>query len=219
MTGPLYLAWRYLVFHRMKAAILVLSIALIAFLPAGLNVLVGESAAQLRVRADATPLLLGAKGSPLELALSSLYFESRAPNAIDYAEVVAGLDPRPCVTRNLNIHGNHHHAEQYGSLEVYGSDAPLVEQLIDDEPALGKALPGKVEIRAGQVAWSVRREMARTVEDFLTRRTRLLILGAKSSIEAAPMVAELMAEELGRGPEWVNEQVQEYTQLAGTYSF
>ena len=87
MTGPLYLAWRYLVFHRMKAAILVLSIALIAFLPAGLNVLVGESAAQLRVRAEATPLLLGAKGSPLELALSSLYFESRAPNAIDYAEV------------------------------------------------------------------------------------------------------------------------------------
>ena len=50
MSGPLYLAWRYLVFHRIKAAILVLSIALIAFLPAGLNVLVGESAAQLRAR-------------------------------------------------------------------------------------------------------------------------------------------------------------------------
>ena len=87
MSGPLYLAWRYLVFHRIKTAILVLSITLIAFLPAGLNVLVGESAEQLRARAEATPLLLGAKGSPLELALSSLYFESRAPEPVAYAEV------------------------------------------------------------------------------------------------------------------------------------
>ncbi len=87
MSGPLYLAWRYLVFHRMKATILVLSIALIAFLPAGLNVLVGESATQLRARATATPLLLGAKGSPLELALSSLYFESRPPEPIAFGEV------------------------------------------------------------------------------------------------------------------------------------
>jgi putative ABC transport system permease protein len=87
MTGPIYLAWRYLVFHRLKAAILVLSISLIAFLPAGLNVLVGESAAQLRARAEATPLLLGAKGSPLELSLSSLYFESRQPAPVPYDEV------------------------------------------------------------------------------------------------------------------------------------
>jgi putative ABC transport system permease protein len=87
MSGALYLAWRYLVFHRMKAAILVLSIGLIAFLPAGLNVLVGESAAQLRERAEATPLLLGARGSPLELALSSLYFESQAPSPVAYGEV------------------------------------------------------------------------------------------------------------------------------------
>ena len=87
MSGPLYLAWRYLVFHRMKAAILVLSITRITFLPAGLNVLVGESAAQLRARAEATPLLLGAKGSPLELALSSLYFDSRAPEPVAFGEV------------------------------------------------------------------------------------------------------------------------------------
>jgi len=87
VTGPIYLAWRYLVFHRAKAAILVLSISLIAFLPAGLNVLVGESAAQLRARAEATPLLLGAKGSPVELSLSSLYFESREPAPVPYEEV------------------------------------------------------------------------------------------------------------------------------------
>lgn len=87
MSGALYLAWRYLAFHRLKVAILVVAIALIAFLPAGLNVLVGESARALRARAEATPLLLGAPGSPLELALSSLYFEGGAPTPVGFSEV------------------------------------------------------------------------------------------------------------------------------------
>jgi putative ABC transport system permease protein len=57
----------------------VASITLVAYLPAGLRVVVGESAAQLTARADATPLLVGAKGSPLELVLSSLYFDADPP--------------------------------------------------------------------------------------------------------------------------------------------
>ena len=86
MTGPLYLAWRYLVHHRVKTLILVSSIALIAYLPAGLRVLIGQSASELTARAEATPFLVGARGSPLELVLSSLYFESDAPAPTTYAE-------------------------------------------------------------------------------------------------------------------------------------
>ncbi len=71
MSGSLYLAWRYLVFHRWKTSILVLSIALIAYIPAGLNVLVEESARGLMARAESTPLVVGGRGSPLELVLSS----------------------------------------------------------------------------------------------------------------------------------------------------
>jgi putative ABC transport system permease protein len=87
VRGPLYLAWRYLAYHRVKTAILVASITLIAFLPTGLNVLVGQSAAELTARAQATPLLVGAKGSALELVLSSLYYETDPPEAIPYAQV------------------------------------------------------------------------------------------------------------------------------------
>ncbi len=87
MKGPLYLAWRYLVYHRVKTAILVTSIMLIVFLPVGLNVLVGQSAAELTARAEATPLLVGARGSALELVLNSLYFESDAPETTSYAQV------------------------------------------------------------------------------------------------------------------------------------
>ena len=87
MTDTLYLAWRYLVYHRVKTAILVTSITLIVYLPVGLDVLVSQSAAQLTARAEATPLLIGAKGSPLELVLNSLYLESKAPETASYAQV------------------------------------------------------------------------------------------------------------------------------------
>ncbi|MDJ0853255.1 MAG: hypothetical protein QNK04_33230 [Myxococcota bacterium] len=87
MTGPLYLAWRHLALHRAKTAILVTSIALIVFLPLGLERLVDQSAAQLTERAAATPLLVGARGSALELVLSALYFESDPPRPVGWAEL------------------------------------------------------------------------------------------------------------------------------------
>ena len=86
MKEALYLAWRYVAYHRVKAAILIASITLIVFLPIGLNVLVGQSADELTARAEATPLLVGAKGSPLELALNSLYFEAELPALTTHAE-------------------------------------------------------------------------------------------------------------------------------------
>jgi putative ABC transport system permease protein len=89
VTDVLYLAWRYLAHHRVKTAILVASIGLIVFLPVGLNVLVGESADQLTARAEVTPLLVGAPGSPLELVLNSLYFESDVPAALGWSEAEA----------------------------------------------------------------------------------------------------------------------------------
>ena len=86
MKDTLYLAWRYLAHHRIKTAILVGSLTLITFLPVGLNVIVGQSARELTARAEVTPLLVGAKGSPLELSLNSLYFESDTPALTTYSE-------------------------------------------------------------------------------------------------------------------------------------
>jgi putative ABC transport system permease protein len=92
MRDVLYLAWRYLVYHRLKTSILVSSITLIIFLPVGLNVVVEQSARHLTARAGATPLLVGARGSPLELVLNSLYFSSEHPELIDYSEVTRITD-------------------------------------------------------------------------------------------------------------------------------
>ena len=86
MNDVLYMAWRYLVYYKVKTTILIASITLIVFLPIGLNVVVSQSAASLTTRANATPLIIGAKGSPLELVLNSLYFESSTPESITFGE-------------------------------------------------------------------------------------------------------------------------------------
>jgi putative ABC transport system permease protein len=81
------MAWRYLAYNRIKTAILVFAIMLIVYLPVGLNVLVGQSAAHLTARAEATPLVVGAKGSAVELILNSLYFDSPTPAFARHKEV------------------------------------------------------------------------------------------------------------------------------------
>ncbi|MCF6311767.1 MAG: ABC transporter permease [Verrucomicrobiales bacterium] len=86
MLDTLYLAWRYLLYNRLKTIILVLSVTLIIFLPIGLKVLVGQSARSLTARAEQTPLIVGAKGSSLELVLNALYFESDTPSIITYSQ-------------------------------------------------------------------------------------------------------------------------------------
>ena len=86
MTGILYLAWRYLAFHRVKTTILVTSITLILYLPVGLRVLVDQSSFQLTSRAEATPLIVGTRGSPLELVLNTLYYRADYPGVMSYAE-------------------------------------------------------------------------------------------------------------------------------------
>ena len=80
----IYLAWRYLAHHRYKTAVLVTSMTLIFFIPAGLQVLVNRGEQRLTARAQNSPLLVGAKGSPLELVLNSLYFRHQVPDTLPY---------------------------------------------------------------------------------------------------------------------------------------
>ena len=87
MRQTFYLAWRYLAYHRFKTAILVTAITLIFYLPTGLRVLVEQSSKQLTARAVATPLVVGAKGSPLELVLNTLYFRADYPTPMRHEQV------------------------------------------------------------------------------------------------------------------------------------
>jgi len=78
----LYIAWRYVRFNKIKAGTLVACITLIAFLPLALQLLLNESERQLMSRAVSTPLLIGAKGSALDLVMNTLYFDDEVPEPI-----------------------------------------------------------------------------------------------------------------------------------------
>jgi len=59
--------------------------------------------------------------------------------------------------------------------------------------------------------------MPRTLEDMLARRTRALFLDARASAEAGPLVAGIMAEELGFGSDWIEKQLRNYKELIVNY--
>ncbi|HSO18917.1 MAG TPA: glycerol-3-phosphate dehydrogenase C-terminal domain-containing protein, partial [Desulfosarcina sp.] len=144
-------------------------------------------------------------------------YRKMAEDTVDQAAVVAQLDERPSATQELNIHGYHRSAHQFGDLAVYGSDAMGIQALRDSDPAHGERLHARLTPTVAEVVWAVRHEMARTVEDFLSRRTRSLLLDARASIEMAPRVAEVMASELGCDADWQTAQVKAYTDLARNY--
>jgi putative ABC transport system permease protein len=78
-----YIAWRYLGFNRLRTVTLVACITLIAVLPLTLEVLLAESERQLVARAESTPLVVGARGSALDLIMNSLYFGDEMPQTVD----------------------------------------------------------------------------------------------------------------------------------------
>jgi putative ABC transport system permease protein len=82
MMDSFYLAWKYLTYNRLKTFILVGCITIIAALPLALEILLNESERQLALRAESSPLLIGAKGSALDLVMSSLYFGDEVPETI-----------------------------------------------------------------------------------------------------------------------------------------
>jgi glycerol-3-phosphate dehydrogenase len=140
-----------------------------------------------------------------------------AEDCVNHASTLAKLEERPCVTRQLKIHGFHRNAEEFGALGYYGADAPAINDLSHSEAALGEQLHERLPYRAAQVTWAVRFEMARTVDDFLSRRTRATMLNARAAQAMAPTVAAIMARELDRDESWVRDQVAAYNQIVKGY--
>lgn len=87
MRDSFYLAWKYLGFNRLRSSILVACITLIATLPLALELIMNESERQLLSRAQVTPMLLGARGSALDLVMNSLYFADEVPESIPMSAV------------------------------------------------------------------------------------------------------------------------------------
>ena len=143
-------------------------------------------------------------------------YRKMAEATVDQAIVNSHLEFQPSVSEMLQLHGYHNHADKFGSLSCYGSDALKIQNLIDSDPKLGDFIY-KDSILAAEVVWAVENEMARTVDDFLARRRRALFLDAQAACDAAPVVAKMMAKKLKKGKKWQKEQIEAFTSKAENY--
>jgi glycerol-3-phosphate dehydrogenase len=97
--------------------------------------------------------------------------------------------------------------------ERYGTDARDVVALERDDPQLAKPLIENLPYSRAEVVYAVRAEMACTVDDVLSRRTRARLLARDASAIAADDVAALMATELGWSDTERERQLAHYRAL------
>lgn len=154
-------------------------------------------------------------------------YRKMAEDVVAQVEIVGDLPERPCRTVALRLHGAPAEpgddvalaATDPGWTAVYGTDGAKIAALAAERAEWRQVLHPALPYRAAEVIWQVRAEMARTVEDVLARRTRALLLNARAAIAAAPLVAALLARELGRDQAWVAAQIEAFRQLARGYVF
>jgi putative ABC transport system permease protein len=110
MGDLLYLSGQYIRHHKLKLGVLIFAITLVGWLPIAAQIIVDQTANQLMARADSTPIVIGARGSPLELSLGSLYFSTRTPETLNYAELekVAATGLATGIPLYYRFHSQHH---------------------------------------------------------------------------------------------------------------
>ncbi len=145
-------------------------------------------------------------------------YRKMGEDAVDKVVILAGLPERKSITETLAIHAYTQNAALDDNPNaVYGSDIDAVNAIASEDPKYAGLLSEELQISKAQLIWAVREEMARTVEDFLARRTRALFLDARESIAMSEAVAKMMGEELKEDDAWVQNQIKEYKELAKGY--
>ncbi|PXY42668.1 FAD-dependent oxidoreductase [Flavobacterium cheongpyeongense] len=139
-----------------------------------------------------------------------------AEDIIDKAISTGKLPKKMCVTEHLSIHGNKSTTtfDRENHLYIYGSDIPKIIELQNNEPHLNEKLHPDHEFTMAEVVWAIRYEMARTVDDVLARRVRLLFLDARAAIECSEKTARLIAKELGHDETWVTKEISNFRSIS-----
>lgn len=141
-------------------------------------------------------------------------YRRMAQETLDTLEL-HGLNIHPSVTDHLPLAG----ADGYGHwkrmlpaeaakrgldadvaahlLQSYGSDAPLLLEMIDNDALLAARIAPDLPVIFAEARFAARYEMAMTVEDVLARRTRLSLIDRAHGIAAAPDVAAILGDALG----------------------
>lgn len=144
-------------------------------------------------------------------------YRKMAQDTIDVAIRYMQIPTRECITEKYPIHGSKPHPDFSDSLYVYGTDSDEIKMLIASSTEMAEKLHPDYMYTVGEVVWIVRNEMARTLEDVLARRLRILFLDARAALEIAPKVADILAVELGKDSSWKDTQLESFKQVASHY--
>lgn len=146
-------------------------------------------------------------------------FRKMGEDTVDKAITAGSLPNKKSTSEQMRVHG----AVDPGTTDFsnphyfYGTDEQKIRALIDEDASLGEQIHPDYPYRKAEAVWAARHEMARTIEDFLARRIRILFLDARAAIDMAPAVAELMATELDKNAEWKKNEISDFVELANRY--
>ena len=142
--------------------------------------------------------------------------EDTVDAAIDHLADSGPIRRAKCRTKNLPMLGSIGYQEPApGSPDAhlagrYGTRMNEIHELISADPQLGEPLVDGLPYLRAEAVYAVRHEMARTLDDVLSRRTRARLFDRHASVEAAESVAALIAPELGWTPAQQAEQAESY---------
>ena len=140
-------------------------------------------------------------------------YRRMAEDALDFAAKQGVLPKRACVTRSVRLHAAPEMAGERTVLAEYGSDGEAIVRLATEQPEFAELMDAALPYTLAMAVFAVRHEMARTLEDVLSRRTRALLLDATAALRAAPRVARILAAELGHDTGWAEEQQRAFAAL------
>ena len=144
-------------------------------------------------------------------------YRRMANDVLNKAVAVAQLEKKSCITEKLKIHGWISETDKNDALYFYGSDAAAIKNICSEEETLKELIHPSLSNIKAEIILAVRNEMAITVEDVLARRTRILFLDAMAAMESAPIVAKLMAGEMNKDEQWIQQQIESFNALAKQY--
>ena len=144
-------------------------------------------------------------------------YRKMAEEVVNNAILVGGLAKQKSNTADLHIHGYINEEIREEHLKVYGIDAAEIKKLYLENSLWQEKIHANFDYTKAQVIWAVRNEMAQTVEDVLARRIRMLFLDAAAAMEAAPIIAKLMAIEMNKNEDWISTEIETFNTLAKQY--
>ncbi len=142
-------------------------------------------------------------------------YRQMAEDAVDALGHYVGR--APVRTKSLRFHGTGPwrpttDLEQH-LYRRFGEDATTILAMIAAEPSLGDAPIDGQPYRLAEFVYSVRFEMAASLIDLVTRRTRAHLHDARATLRGAPMIARTVAPEFGWDDERIDREVSDYRDL------